>query len=107
MIRPGRGLGAKVGHSNWDRRSRPSPPAIADDGEVAVRPESPASRSEESKLPSLLSGAGSLAASFAGADPVADEERRRGLRRMKLVALSFLIGATLIFLACAWAQKGG
>jgi uncharacterized membrane-anchored protein YjiN (DUF445 family) len=74
---------------------------------VAVRPESPASRSEESKWPSLLSGAGSLAASFAGADPVADDERRRGLRRMKLVALSFLIGATVIFLACAWAQKGG
>ena len=58
-------------------------------------------------LPSLLSGAGSLAASFAGADPVADAERRRGLRRMKIVALAFLVGATVIFLACAWAQKGG
>ncbi|OBF28745.1 DUF445 domain-containing protein [Mycobacterium sp. ACS4331] len=50
---------------------------------------------------------GSLAESFAGADPVADEERRRALRRMKLVALGFLLAATVIFLACTWAQKGG
>ena len=36
----------------------------------------------------------SFAESFAGADPGADAERRVALRRMKLVALSFLIGAT-------------
>ena len=36
----------------------------------------------------------SLAESFAGADPQADAERRRALRRMKVVALSFLVGAT-------------
>src|SRR6201995_1061285 len=46
----------------------------------------------------------SLAESFAGADPDADAERRRGLRRMKLVALSFLIGASIVFLACQWAE---
>jgi uncharacterized membrane-anchored protein YjiN (DUF445 family) len=45
-----------------------------------------------------------LAESFAGADPVADAERRVALRRMKMVALSFLIGATGVFLACRWAQ---
>ncbi|BBZ35452.1 hypothetical protein AWB99_05855 [Mycolicibacterium confluentis] len=54
-----------------------------------------------------MSERGSLAESFAGADPVADEERRRGLRRMKLVALGFLLAATVIFLVCTWAQKGG
>jgi uncharacterized membrane-anchored protein YjiN (DUF445 family) len=42
--------------------------------------------------------------SFAGADPEADAQRRVGLRRMKLVALSFLIGASIVFLACRWAQ---
>jgi uncharacterized membrane-anchored protein YjiN (DUF445 family) len=46
----------------------------------------------------------SLAESFAGADPKADAERRVALRRMKLVALSFLIGASGVFLACRWAQ---
>jgi uncharacterized membrane-anchored protein YjiN (DUF445 family) len=65
----------------------------------------------EPNLPALLAGAamtrGSFAESLAGADPEADAERRRALRRMKLVALSFLLGATVIFLACAWAQKGG
>jgi uncharacterized membrane-anchored protein YjiN (DUF445 family) len=49
----------------------------------------------------------SLAESFAGADPEADAERRVALRRMKMVALSFLIGATGIFLLCRWAQAGG
>nr|WP_232232027.1 DUF445 domain-containing protein [Mycobacterium triplex] len=29
------------------------------------------------------------------------------LRRMKLVALSFLVGATVVFLACRWAQAHG
>jgi len=49
----------------------------------------------------------SLAESFAGADSVADAERARALRRMKLVALSFLLGATVIFLVCTWAQSRG
>jgi uncharacterized membrane-anchored protein YjiN (DUF445 family) len=49
----------------------------------------------------------SLAETFAGADSVADAERARGLRRMKLVALSFLLGATVIFLVCTWAQSRG
>jgi uncharacterized membrane-anchored protein YjiN (DUF445 family) len=46
----------------------------------------------------------SFAESFAGADPAADAERRAGLRRMKLVALGFLVGASGVFLACRWAQ---
>ena len=49
----------------------------------------------------------SFAESFAGADPQADAERRQGLRRMKVVALSFLIGATGVFLGCRWAQSAG
>lgn len=49
----------------------------------------------------------SFAESFAGADPAADAERRVALRRMKMVALSFLIGATGVFLACRWAQAHG
>jgi uncharacterized membrane-anchored protein YjiN (DUF445 family) len=49
----------------------------------------------------------SLAESFAGADPEADAQRARALRRMKAVALSFLIGATVIFLACRWGQSQG
>ncbi|MBW0013613.1 DUF445 domain-containing protein [Mycobacterium sp.] len=46
----------------------------------------------------------SFAESFAGADPQADAERRAALRRMKLVALGFLVGASCVFLACRWAQ---
>ena len=49
----------------------------------------------------------SFAESVAGADSAADAERRRGLRRMKVVALSFLLGATVIFLVSAWAQSRG
>ncbi|MET0898064.1 MAG: DUF445 domain-containing protein [Mycobacterium sp.] len=49
----------------------------------------------------------SLAESFAGADSQADVERARALRRMKLVALGFLIAATVIFLVCTWAQSQG
>ncbi|MFV8317924.1 DUF445 domain-containing protein [Mycobacterium sp. 23] len=49
----------------------------------------------------------SLAESFAGADPEADAERRTALRRMKAVALSFLIGATVVFLLCRWANAHG
>jgi uncharacterized membrane-anchored protein YjiN (DUF445 family) len=49
----------------------------------------------------------SLAESFVTDDPEADADRRRGLRRMKVVALSFLVGATVVFLGCRWAQAGG
>ncbi len=49
----------------------------------------------------------SLAESFAGADPDADAERRVALRRMKAVALGFLIGATVVFLVCRWANVHG
>ena len=42
-----------------------------------------------------------------GSDSEADRERRRALRRMKAVALAFLIGATVIFLVCTWAQSRG
>ncbi|GAB3706543.1 DUF445 domain-containing protein [Amycolatopsis oliviviridis] len=45
------------------------------------------------------------------ADPpggtAAEEEKRRGLRKMKLVALSFLLGATVIFLLTSWAEAAG
>jgi uncharacterized membrane-anchored protein YjiN (DUF445 family) len=54
-----------------------------------------------------VSSRASFAESLASADSVADAERRRGLRRMKLVALSFLVGATVIFLICTWAQSQG
>jgi uncharacterized membrane-anchored protein YjiN (DUF445 family) len=49
----------------------------------------------------------SLAESLAGASAAADAQRLRALRRMKLVALGFLVAATVIFLVCTWAQKGG
>jgi uncharacterized membrane-anchored protein YjiN (DUF445 family) len=49
----------------------------------------------------------SFAESFVGADPQADAERRQSLRRMKVVALSFLVGATGVFLGCRWVQAGG
>ncbi|GFG73411.1 membrane protein [Mycobacterium botniense] len=49
----------------------------------------------------------SLAESFVAADPEADAERRRGLRRMKAVALSFLVGASGVFLVCRGVQAGG
>lgn len=49
----------------------------------------------------------SFAEALAGADSAADAERRRGLRRMKAVALGFLLGATAVFLVCTWAQSQG
>ncbi|PJE19553.1 MAG: DUF445 domain-containing protein, partial [Mycobacterium sp.] len=49
----------------------------------------------------------SFAESFAGADPDADAERRAALRRMKAVALGFLVGATVVFLVCRWANAQG
>jgi uncharacterized membrane-anchored protein YjiN (DUF445 family) len=42
-----------------------------------------------------------------GADASADAERRTQLRRMKLVALGFLVGATVLFLVCRWAGAHG
>ncbi|QZT60507.1 DUF445 domain-containing protein [Mycolicibacterium austroafricanum] len=49
----------------------------------------------------------SFAEAIADADSAADAERRRALRRMKLVALGFLLGASAVFLACTWAQSQG
>lgn len=49
----------------------------------------------------------SFAEAIAGADSAADAERARSLRRMKGVALGFLLGATVIFLVCTWAQSAG
>jgi uncharacterized membrane-anchored protein YjiN (DUF445 family) len=49
----------------------------------------------------------SFAETFAGADEAADAQRRRALRRMKTVALGFLLGATVVFLLCTWAQARG
>jgi uncharacterized membrane-anchored protein YjiN (DUF445 family) len=49
----------------------------------------------------------SFAETLAGADSAADAERRTALRRMKVVALGFLVGATVIFLVCTWAQSNG
>ncbi|GAA4664680.1 DUF445 domain-containing protein [Amycolatopsis dongchuanensis] len=36
-----------------------------------------------------------------------EEAKRRGLRKMKLVALAFLLGATLVFALTSWAQAAG
>lgn len=49
----------------------------------------------------------SIAEAIADADSAADAERRRALRRMKLVALGFLLGASVVFLVCTWAQSRG
>jgi uncharacterized membrane-anchored protein YjiN (DUF445 family) len=47
-----------------------------------------------------------LAGVFA-VDANADAERQTQLRRMKLVALGFLVGATVLFLVCRWAGAHG
>lgn len=49
----------------------------------------------------------SFAETLAGADSVADAERRTALRRMKVVALGFLVFATVVFLVSTWAQSNG
>ncbi|QRP45564.1 DUF445 domain-containing protein [Amycolatopsis sp. FDAARGOS 1241] len=36
-----------------------------------------------------------------------EEAKKRGLRRMKLVALAFLLGATVVFLLTSWAEAAG
>ncbi|MDC8985508.1 DUF445 domain-containing protein [Mycobacterium marinum] len=66
-----------------------------------------AHRAEPSSSPPASIHRTSFAESFAGADPQADAARRVGLRRMKLVALGFLVGATIVFLACRWVQAQG
>src|SRR5882762_3216966 len=88
---------------------------MADDGVVAHRafPTKGASGSPpqglESSAPASVARRArtSFAESFAGADPQADAERRVALRRMKVVALSFLVGASVVFLACRWGQAHG
>jgi uncharacterized membrane-anchored protein YjiN (DUF445 family) len=67
---------------------------VAAQHRLATHPHPPAAR-------------GSFAESFVGADPEADAERARSLRQMKAVALGFLIGATVIFLACRWGMSQG
>ncbi len=60
------------------------------------------------RLPETPAGTGfSFAESFAGADPDADAERLANLRKMKVVALGFLLGATVIFLLSRWWQAEG
>jgi len=60
------------------------------------------------RLPDALGESGtSLAESFAGADPDADADRLANLRRMKVVALGFLLGATVIFLLARWWRAEG
>ncbi|MEJ6538598.1 MAG: DUF445 domain-containing protein [Mycobacterium sp.] len=69
-----------------------------DDGEVAAKHRTPGAPTRAGS---------SLAESFAGADPEADAARARNLGRMKAVALGFLLGATVLFLACRWAEARG
>ena len=66
-----------------------------DDGVVAHRLDTP--RPDRPQPPRANLG-GMLAV-----DSSADAARRSDLRRMKLVALGFLVGATVIFLVCRWA----
>jgi uncharacterized membrane-anchored protein YjiN (DUF445 family) len=78
----------------WEQSARR---AMTDDGGVSLR-EHPGP--DQATRPSL-------ATTLAGADSAADAERARSLRQMKLVALGFLLGATVIFLVCTWAQSNG
>jgi len=84
------------GRPNAGPKHRADPRRLPTEGTDAVRPQ----QGEPSKP-------ASLAETFAGADPQADTERLRALRRMKVVALSFLVGATGVFLGCRWAHAGG
>ena len=79
----------------------------ASDRAEAPNRSAPAAADPDVIAPSAGRARPSLAESFAGADPEADAERRVALRRMKLVALGFLVGATGLFLACRWAQAHG
>jgi uncharacterized membrane-anchored protein YjiN (DUF445 family) len=83
---------------------------MTDDGVVAHRAEAPGSPpglGSSAQSPGGRPNRTSLAESFAGADSEADAARRTALRRMKVVALSFLVGATVVFLACRWANAHG
>nr|WP_235192345.1 DUF445 domain-containing protein [Mycobacterium asiaticum] len=83
---------------------------MTDDGVVAHRADSPGpvrGPGPGAGSPGGRQNRPSLAESFAGADAGADAERRTALRRMKVVALSFLVGATVVFLACRWANAHG
>ena len=73
---------------------------MTDDGRVAAK-----HRVGNGTTPTVTRS--SFAESFAGADPQADAERLANLRRMKAVALGFLVGATVIFLLCRWSQARG
>jgi uncharacterized membrane-anchored protein YjiN (DUF445 family) len=73
---------------------------MADDGVVVHR-------ENRQTWPGAARTVQSLAESFADADPAADAVRLRDLRRMKVVALSFLLGATVVFLVCRWAAAHG
>lgn len=73
---------------------------MADDGVVVHR-------ENRQTWPGAARTVQSLAESFADADPAADAVRLRDLRRMKVVALSFLLGATVVFLLCRWAAAHG
>lgn len=84
---------------------------MADDGGVALQLNEGSASSDppasgKGLITTRLRGA-SFAESFVATDPAADAERRNGLRRMKIVALGFLVGASVIFLACRWAQAEG
>jgi uncharacterized membrane-anchored protein YjiN (DUF445 family) len=74
---------------------------MQDDGHVVHRPirEPTAEPAAETRS--------SFAESFAGVDSAADAERRRGLRRMKAVALSFLLGALVVYVATELAGAKG
>jgi len=95
-----------VAHRASYQASHPAPHRAAHRGEN--RGEKSGSPAAEADRSGQSTGAGrppvSFAESFAGADPQADAERRAALRRMKLVALGFLVGASCVFLACRWAQ---
>lgn len=65
------------------------------------------SRSTRSPAAGPTPGGGSGALPV-GLDGVDNEQKVRDLRRMKLVAVGFLVGATVIFLAAtAWLARGG
>lgn len=87
---------------------------IADDVVVAAPPNLPPAPAREPDLVPRRVGTGavferlsSFAQSVAESDQSPDDERRRALRRMKMVALGFLVAASIIFLVCEWAQSGG
>nr|WP_071700103.1 DUF445 domain-containing protein [Mycobacterium heckeshornense] len=75
---------------------------------MAAQPHRPDLPPDPAALPAPARRAGiSFAESFVAADPQADAARRRALRRMKVVALSFLAGASMVFVGCRWAQADG